>query len=111
MNVRTAQVAARASSKATLSADFCSVLMVDRLSSLISHGLSLHRQQSSSNHEQVDQGGGDLQAVQVLGQASIAHLLESEYPLDHTEDMFDLGAHTRLCAVLCLLYLIDSSSE
>src|SRR5579883_2078533 len=62
----------------------------------------LYRQQAAADHEQVGQRRSDLQAVQVLRQAAVAYLLESEHPLDHPDAVLDLGAHPGLVAVLGL---------
>ena len=67
----------------------------------------LRFQQASPDEVQVGERGGDLEPVQVLRQAAVAYLAEAEDVLDHAEDMFDLGTHPRLVAVLRLLDLVD----
>src|SRR5690606_27170322 len=67
-------------------------------------------QLSPSDHEQVGNASGDLQAVQVLGQPSVSHLLEPEHPLDHPDAVLDLRAHTGLAAVRCTDALIDPAA-
>src|SRR5579863_4953942 len=61
----------------------------------------------SANHEQIRQRRRDFQAMQVLRQAAVADLLESEDPLDHPDAVLDLRAHSGLVAVLHLHRLID----
>src|SRR5690606_8648298 len=67
-------------------------------------------QQPSSDHEQVGKAGGDLQAMRVLGQSSVSHLLESEHPLDHPDAVLDFRAHTGLAAVHGADALIDPTA-
>ena len=61
--------------------------------------LALRTQQSPSRHEQFRQRGCDLQSMQVLRQASVAHFLKAEDPLDHSKHVLDLGSHAGFAAV------------
>ena len=56
--------------------------------------------QPSSDHEQVGQGGTELEPVQVLRQAPVTHLLEAEYPFDHADRVLDSGFNPRLGLIL-----------
>src|SRR5690606_28027602 len=67
-------------------------------------------QQSSSHHEQIGKASRDLQPVQVLGQPSVADLLEPEHPLDHPDAVLNLRAHTGLATVYCADALIDPAA-
>src|SRR6185437_9577575 len=67
----------------------------------------LRCQQPSPDGEQVRQRRGHLQAMQVLRQAAVAHLLKAEYAFDHSDAVLDLRAHSGLVAVLHLHRLID----
>jgi len=51
-------------------------------------------------HVQIDEREADLQPVEVLGDTAIANFAESEYAFENTERMLNMGAHTRLGAVL-----------
>src|SRR5580658_8162025 len=68
---------------------------------------SLRIEQPSSHQVQIRQRRSHFQAVQILRKASVAHLLESEYPLDHANGVLNLGAHARLGPVNSLDPLID----
>src|SRR5258708_29494049 len=67
----------------------------------------LRRQQPSPDKVEVSQRRRDFEAVQVLGEAAVADLLEAEHPLDHPDGVLDLSAHLRLGAVLRLFQLVD----
>lgn len=58
--------------------------------------------------EQVRRRRGDLQAMQILRQATVAHHLEAEHALDGPDAVLDLRTHSRLVAILGLDRLIDS---
>src|ERR1039458_9994333 len=58
----------------------------------------LRIQQAPSDHVQIGERGRDFQAVQVLGKAPIADLLEAEHPLDHADGVLDLRSDARLVA-------------
>ena len=68
----------------------------------------LRIQQPPARQEQFGQRGGYLQPVQVLRQASVAHLLEAEDPLDHPKHVLNLGADAGLATVGGLDRLIDA---
>ena len=59
----------------------------------------LRMQQSPPDHVQIGKCGRDLQAMQVLGNAAVANLLEAEHALDHADRVLDLGSNARLVAV------------
>jgi hypothetical protein len=59
----------------------------------------LRIEQPSSHQIQIRQCRSHFQAVQVLIQAPIAHLLEAEYSLDHPDRVLHLGTHMRFAAV------------
>ena len=63
----------------------------------------LRMQQSPSDRVQIGERGGDFEAVQVLGEAPVAHLLEAEHPLDHPDRVLDLRSDARLAAERGLL--------
>ena len=56
-----------------------------------------------SRHEEIGQCRHDEQAVAVLHHAAIADFGKAKDALDDEEGMFNLGAHTRLPAVLLAL--------
>ena len=64
-------------------------------------------QQSVPDHEQIGETAADPWAELVLRQAAIACLGEAEHPFDHADAVLDLGANTRLRAVLAPLHRID----
>ena len=68
----------------------------------------LRIQQPPARQEQVGQCVGNLQPMQVLRQASVAHFLKAEDPLDHPEHVLDLGAHAGLATVGGLDRLVDA---
>src|SRR5688500_9572697 len=57
-------------------------------------------QQVRSDDEQIGERAGDEEAMRVLVQAAIAHLLEAEHPLDHPEHVLDFRAYPGLRTVL-----------
>src|SRR4029077_4164412 len=59
---------------------------------------------------QIGQRAGDEQAMRVLLQPAIAHLSETEYPLDDPDRMFDPGPHPGLGAVFGPLDLVDDTA-
>ena len=59
-----------------------------------------HRGQPFADEVDVNEGEAGEDAVGVLGQALISHLVESELPLHHSKHMFDLGSYLRLGAIL-----------
>ena len=69
----------------------------------------LRSEQSPAHRVQIGQCCGDLKPVQVLGQPSIANLLEAKDPLDHPDRVFDLGADLRFGAVRGFDLLIDAA--
>src|SRR6476620_1578985 len=60
----------------------------------------LRQQQTPADHIDVGQRGGDLQAVQVLGEPAIADLLETKHTLDYADRVLDLGPHPRFSLIL-----------
>ena len=48
--------------------------------------------QPSPDRVEISQRGGDFQAVQVLGEATVADLLEPKHPLDHPDRVLNLRA-------------------
>src|SRR5258708_35404353 len=67
----------------------------------------LRMQQPSREKVEVSQRRRDFEAVQVLGEAAVADLLEAEHPLDHPDGVLDLSAHLRLGPVLRFFQLVD----
>ncbi len=63
----------------------------------------LQAKQISPRHEQVRQGTGHDEPVQVLRQAAIAHLGEPEDAFDDADRVLDLGTHPRLPSILLAL--------
>jgi hypothetical protein len=61
------------------------------------------RGQAFAMEVQVDQREAGAEPVMVLGDASVAHLVEAEDALQDAERMLDLGPYTRLTAVLLFL--------
>ena len=55
---------------------------------------------------EIDQREVGAQAVVVLGDAAISHLVEAEDPLQDAEHMLHLGPHAGLAPVLLALVLI-----
>jgi hypothetical protein len=72
---------------------------------------SSSREQSSPLHEHVGQRRHYLEPMQVLRQASVAGLLETEHALDHADHVLNLGAHLRLRPVLRLHDLVDPATR
>jgi hypothetical protein len=70
----------------------------------------LRIQQSPADRVQIGERGGAFQAVQALGQAPVADLLEAEHPLDHPDRVLDLRPHARLGAVRGLDRLVDPAA-
>ena len=68
-------------------------------------------QQPASVHEQVRQPRRDLQTMQVLGQATVSHLLEPEHALDHPDAVLNLRAHAGLASVHRPDALIDPAAH
>ena len=73
--------------------------------------LSPSAHQVRSHQIQIGQRTGREQPVRVLVQPAVARLHETEYTLDHAEDVLDSGAHLRLQPVLRSLHLIYAILE
>src|SRR5688572_17875480 len=73
--------------------------------------LRLLFQQMRSDNEQIGERAGDEEAVRVLLQAAVTHLLEAEYALDHAEHVLDSRTHSGLRAVLRPFDLVDNALE
>src|SRR5262245_20970395 len=59
----------------------------------------LQAQQAFAHHKEVGQRAGNHQAVPVLGESSVAHLGETEDPLDHSYRMLHSHPDSRLPAI------------
>src|SRR5215470_13686608 len=70
----------------------------------------LRRQQLPADHVDVGQRSGDLQAMQVLGEAAVADLLEAKHALDHSYRVLHLGAHPRFGLVLRFVHLVHPAA-
>src|SRR5580698_361146 len=70
----------------------------------------LRIEQSASGQVQISERRGNLKPVQILRQASVAHLLKAKDSLDHSDRVLDLGPNLRLGTILCLLGQIDPAA-
>src|SRR6266516_4108199 len=60
----------------------------------------LNSEQVPARHEQIGQRTGHEQAIGVLRDAAVAHLVESEDALQNPNGVFDLGANARFGSIL-----------
>src|SRR4051812_14316649 len=67
--------------------------------------------QVCSDDEQVRQRADDQQAMLILGQAAVTHLLETEHSFDDAEHVFDLRTHSRFRPVLRPFDFIDTAPQ
>jgi hypothetical protein len=67
------------------------------------HLSSCWLQEHTPCHVQIDQTTGCEQAIGILVQAPVAHLVEAEDPFEDQKWVFDFRADLRFCSVLGLL--------
>src|ERR1700730_5052994 len=67
-------------------------------------------QQMPARHKQIGEGAGHEQAMGVLIEAAIAHLDETEHPLDDPDRMLDLGSYFGLVTVFRPLPLVHHAT-
>src|SRR5258706_6095566 len=83
-----------------------------RLAIARASGATLPRssQQVASRQVKIGQCRSHVQAMRILGQATVANFGKAEDALDDADDVLDLGAHPRLGLVLSPFDLIDYSA-